>query len=113
MHAPEQTTFAFSPAAPILAPAPAAPVPWTRTRFLENVRAACLRRAGILEFTANTFQGLPADLGFNLPAFQMSAEHRAEIRASAAAMRAEYADPTWLARELARWEMMSDSARAA
>jgi hypothetical protein len=98
-----------APPIPFPTPAPR----WTHTRFLESVRANMLRRADELETIARTFQGLPAakridklpNQGVNLPAFQMSAEHRQEIRASVAAIRATYGDPTWLARELAGWNL--------
>jgi hypothetical protein len=125
MHAPEQTSLVFAPAAPpIFAPAPAAPAdpltlkpyaPWTRATFLHNVRAHSLRRADELEAIARDFKGLPATAGImllgetgvpiNLPAFVPSPEWRAEGFAHAAKIRAVYADPLWMARELARWEM--------
>lgn len=90
-------------------------LPWTRRTFLHNVRAHCLRRANELEEIARYFTGLPAAPGFNLPAFHMADEHRAEIKASAEKMRAEYADPLWMAQRLARWEMNAgpEIARAA
>jgi len=127
MHAQEQTSLAFPPAAPpILAPAaPADPLtlkpyaPWTRATFLHNVRAHSLRRADELEALARDFKGLPATAGImllgetgvpiNLPAFVPCPEWRAQGFAHAAKIRAVYADPLWMARELARWEMSSPS----
>jgi hypothetical protein len=114
----QQSAFDFAPA---FLPALAAPaflpaldtdlltllpnLPHTRRTFLHNVRAHCLRRANDLEQIARYFTGLPAAPGFNLPAFVMCDEHRAQVRASAEQMRAEYADPLWMAQQLARWEM--------
>jgi hypothetical protein len=137
MHAPEQTSLAFQPAAPPIfapAPAPAAPAdvltlkpyaPWTRATFLHNVRAHSLRRADELEAIARDFKGLPATAGImligetgvpiDLPAFVPSQEWRALGFARAAAIRAVYGDPTWLPCELARWDMNAgaENARAA
>jgi hypothetical protein len=79
----------------------------TRPRFLGNVRAYMLRLADEME-------QLPATALFGTDGAEYSAaDSRASHRARAAEIRAEYADPLWMPRQLARREMMSDSARAA